>query len=94
MEVYGRGGLVPQPMPAPAARSEGRLGLVGGAWRLERDSLVNADGATLSKVGFADHDWVIATVPGTVLSSYLNVGAIPDPNYGENQSSRWSTRPG
>jgi beta-galactosidase/beta-glucuronidase len=46
---------------------------------------VNADGATLSKVGFADHDWVIATVPGTVLSSYLNVGAIPDPNYGENQ---------
>jgi beta-galactosidase/beta-glucuronidase len=46
---------------------------------------VNASGATLSKVGFEDHDWVIATVPGTVLSSYLNVGAIPDPNYGENQ---------
>ena len=85
VEVYGRGGLVPQPQPAPAARPDGRLDLAGGAWRLERDSLVTADGATLSKVGFADHDWVIATVPGTVLSSYLNVGAIPDPNYGENQ---------
>jgi beta-galactosidase/beta-glucuronidase len=85
MEVYGRGGLAPQPKPAPAARPDGRLDLAGGAWRLQRDSLVNADGATLSKVGFADHDWVIATVPGTVLSSYLNVGAIPDPNYGENQ---------
>ena len=24
-------------------------------------------------------------MPGTVLSSYMNVGAIPDPNYGENQ---------
>jgi hypothetical protein len=85
MEVYGRGGFVAQPKPAPAARPDGRLDLAGGAWRLQRDSLVNADGATLSKVGFQDQDWVIATVPGTVLSSYLNIGAIPDPNYGENQ---------
>ncbi|KAH7832256.1 putative Exo-beta-D-glucosaminidase precursor [Monocercomonoides exilis] len=29
--------------------------------------------------------WVIATVPGTVLVSYLNVGAIPDPNFGDQQ---------
>jgi hypothetical protein len=85
MEVYGRGGLMPQPKPAPPARPDGRLDLAGAAWRLQRDSLVNADGAALSRVGFADHDWVTATVPGTVLSSYLNVGAIPDPNYGENQ---------
>ena len=85
VEVYGRGGLVPQPKPAPPARSDGKLDLAGGAWRLQRDSLVSADGETLSQVGFADHDWVIATVPGTVLSSYLNVGAIPDPNYDENQ---------
>jgi hypothetical protein len=85
VEVYGRGGPIAQPKPAPATRSDGRLDLAGGAWRLERDSNVNADGETLSKVGFADHDWVIATVPGTVLTSYLNVGAIPDPNYGENQ---------
>jgi hypothetical protein len=85
MEVYGRGGFVPQPKPAPPVRPDGRLDLAGGAWRLERDSLVNADGATLSRVGFRDQDWVIATVPGTVLTSYLNIGAIPDPNYGDNQ---------
>jgi beta-galactosidase/beta-glucuronidase len=85
VEVYGRGGLVAQPKPAPTARPDGRLDLAGGAWRLQRDSLVNADGGTLSKVGFQDHDWVIATVPGTVLSSYLNIGAIPDPNFGDNQ---------
>jgi hypothetical protein len=85
MEVYGRGGFVAQPKPAPAARPDGRLDLAGGAWRLQRHSLVNADGATLSKVGFQDQEWVIATVPGTALSSYLNIGAIPDPNYGDNQ---------
>jgi len=85
IEVYGRGGLAPQPKPAPAALPDGRLDLVGGAWRLQRDSLVHADGATISRAGFADQDWIIATVPGTVLTSYLNIGAIPDPNYGENQ---------
>jgi hypothetical protein len=85
IEVYGRGGPVAQPKPAPAARADGRLALAGGAWRLQRASLVNADGETLSKPGFQDNGWVIATVPGTVLSSYLNIGALPDPNYGDNQ---------
>jgi hypothetical protein len=85
MEVYGRGGFVPQPKPAPAGRPDGRLDLAGGAWRLQRASLVSAEGESLSKVGFADGDWIVAAVPGTVLASYLNIGAIPDPNYGENQ---------
>ncbi len=84
-EVYGRGGWVARPKAAPPARADGRLDLAGGRWRLQRDSLVQADGEALSKLGFDDHDWIVATVPGTVLSSYLNVGAIPDPNYGENQ---------
>jgi hypothetical protein len=77
MEVYGRGGPVPKPKPAS--------GLSGGAWRIERDSLVTANGETLSKPGFQDKDWLVATVPATVLSSYWNAGALPDPNYGDNQ---------
>ena len=85
MEVYGHGGPVPQPKPAPAARADGRLDLAGGAWRVERDSLVNANGETLSKPGFHDEHWLIATVPGTILTSYYNAGAVPDPNYGDNQ---------
>ena len=85
MEVYGRGGLVARPKPAPAARPDGRMEIAGGNWRLQRDSMVNADGETLSKAGFDAKGWIIATVPGTVLSSYLNIGAVPDPNYGQNQ---------
>ncbi|HET7840964.1 MAG TPA: discoidin domain-containing protein, partial [Terriglobia bacterium] len=85
MEVYGRGGLAPKPKPAPAPRADGRMDLAGGSWKLQRDSLISAAGESVSKPGFDDSSWVIATVPGTVLASYLNVGAIPDPNFGQNQ---------
>ena len=85
MEVYGRGGPVLQPKPAPAIRANGRLDLSGGQWRIQRDSLVTADGIVLSKPSFHETDWLTATVPGTVLTSYYNAGVLPDPNYGDNQ---------
>jgi hypothetical protein len=84
LEVYGRGGPVPRPKPAPVA-ANGRLHLSAGAWRVQRDSLVSADAKALSRVGFSDKDWLPATVPGTVLSTWLDDGAIADPNYGSNQ---------
>jgi hypothetical protein len=84
LEVYGRGGPVPRPKPAPDAEN-GRLQLSAGAWRLQRDSLVTANGKAISQVGFVDTDWLPATVPGTVLSSYWDDGALPDPNYGNNE---------
>jgi hypothetical protein len=84
LEVYGRGGPVTRPHAAPAADTHGRLELAGGAWRIQRDSLVTADGTALSKPGFSDKGWLVATVPATVLSSYWNAGALPDPNYGDN----------
>jgi hypothetical protein len=89
IEVYGRGGPIARPKLPPAVRAarrlDGRLDLAGGAWRLQRDSLVNGEGRDLSTTGFRDAAWVVATVPGTVLTSYLNVQAIPDPNFGKNQ---------
>jgi hypothetical protein len=85
IEVYGRGGPVARPKPQPAPDASGRIRLAGGAWRLHRDSLVNATGETISQVGFQDQDWVVATVPGTTLSSYFNIGAVPDANFGDNQ---------
>ncbi len=85
MEVYGKGGLVPVPKDAPTLQKNNKLYLSGGKWKLQRESLVNAGGKAISQKGFNDGNWLPATVPATVLVSYLNVGAIPDPNYGDNQ---------
>jgi beta-galactosidase/beta-glucuronidase len=84
LEVYGKGGPVPQAAAAPAPTGS-RMELAGGAWKIQRDSLVKADAAAISRPGFADSSWMVATVPGTALVSYLNDGAIPDPNFGLNQ---------
>jgi Exo-beta-D-glucosaminidase Ig-fold domain/Glycosyl hydrolases family 2/F5/8 type C domain/Glycosyl hydrolases family 2, sugar binding domain len=85
LEVFGTGGPLPHSQPVIAERSGQRLDLARGLWRLQRDSLVTADGEMISKPGFEAKDWLPATVPGTVLSSYLDDGAVPDPNYGNNQ---------
>jgi len=85
LEVFGHGGPVPRPQGAPKGSANQRIELARGAWRIQRDSLVAADGIAISKAGFQADDWLSATVPGTVLSSYLDDGAIPEPNYGRNQ---------
>ena len=85
LEVFGKGGVTVRPHAATVADATGHMPLSGGAWRIERDSLVTADGAALSKPGFDDKSWLVATVPATVVSSYWNAGALPDPNYGANQ---------
>ena len=85
LEVWGRGGFVAQPHPAAEPAPDGSLQLTGGAWRLQRASLVSAAGEQISTPGYAAQDWMIATVPGTVLTSYLNDGAIADPDFGDNQ---------
>ena len=84
LEVFGRGGVTVQPKAAPPA-ANGRLRLSAGGWRLQRDSQALGSGETISQVGFADADWLPATVPGTVLSSYWDDGAVPDPNFSNNQ---------
>lgn len=85
MEVWGRGGPVPRPTAVNQRVVNQRLNLAGGAWTVERASLVDASAAALSRTGYGDDTWVPATVPGTILVSYLNIGALPDPNYGDNQ---------
>jgi hypothetical protein len=85
LEVWGRGGPVAVAAPAVAMNEDGRMLLAGGAWRVERRSQVSGEGAAISRAGFANASWVVATVPGTVLTSFYNAGAIADPNFGENQ---------
>lgn len=75
VQLFGVGGLVPQP----------RKAALGGVWRLARAPQVAATGAVLSRPGYADGAWLPATVPGTILASYYNAGALPDPNFSDNQ---------
>jgi beta-galactosidase/beta-glucuronidase len=85
-EVFGRGGPVAAAQVAAVAPAAGGvLRLSRGHWRLQRASLVPAEGSSISRTGFDDKEWMVATVPGTVLTSYLNDEAIPNPDFGENQ---------
>ena len=84
LEVYGRGGAAAVPKAAPA-RCGARQDLAGGAWKLRRASLVQADGAALSGPSYDDGAWMPATVPGTVLASFVNAGAVADPAFADNQ---------
>jgi hypothetical protein len=85
LDVFGTGGPLPHSQPMASTPPARRFDLGRGSWCLQRDSLVAASGEAISKPGFEAKDWLPATVPGTVLSSYLDDGAIPDPNYGNNQ---------
>ena len=86
MEVYGSNNLDYKLEPMPAPLADGTQYLQGGNWRLQRASEVNTqDGIALSMHGFDDSAWLPAKVPGTILTSFLLAGAIPDPNYGDQQ---------
>jgi hypothetical protein len=87
LEVFGHGGFIVKPQPMPSLSAEGALNLAGGAWKLQRAGYngMQDKGEAIATTGFPDASWIVATVPATVLTSYLNVGAIPDPNFGQNQ---------
>lgn len=68
-EVYGKGGTKAVPKSSPARTGDRQL-LSGGNWTLRRD------GDSLS---------LVATVPGTVLGTYVNIGAVEHPNFADNQ---------
>ncbi len=85
-EVLGPAGL-PSPSPPPfRAREDGALVMSGGSWKLQNAMFVDAAPEAISRPGFADATWLPAVVPGTVLTSYLRHGAIPDPRFGNQQT--------
>jgi beta-galactosidase/beta-glucuronidase len=83
-EVFGKGGITTLPKTTPEI-SDNHMVLAGGNWKIQRASEVTATGEKISQTGFDNTDWVVATVPGTALVSYLNAGALPDPNFANNQ---------
>ncbi|MBR6282667.1 MAG: discoidin domain-containing protein [Muribaculaceae bacterium] len=83
IEVLGTGGVRVQ--PHASGGWQGRQWLLdGGDWRLQRASQVTDDGAQVSSSGFDTTGWFTATVPATVLSSFVNAGALPDMNHDDN----------
>ncbi len=59
-----------------------------GGWKLAEGPEVTASGAEISTVGFdvgsGAGRWMAATVPGTVLTTMIDRGRYPDPDFGLN----------
>ena len=65
--------------------ADGQLSLNLGDWRVCRASGVKAQGAEVASAKFRPGTgWIPATVPGTVLTSFVRYGALEDPNHADN----------
>ncbi|MGA7291477.1 MAG: LamG-like jellyroll fold domain-containing protein [Terriglobales bacterium] len=69
--------------PALQAAGTNRWNLAAG-WMMTPAPKVTGDGATISQAGFHPKDWWPATVPGTALTTMIDRGVYPDPDYGLN----------
>jgi hypothetical protein len=64
-------------------RGENQWVLEGG-WKLTPAPKLSADGSAIAQSGVDTKDWWPATVPGTVLTTMVDRGIYPDPDYGLN----------
>ena len=72
-----------QPQEILPASGDRQWTLAAG-WTMIPAPKINAEGPTISRPGFNAHDWMSATVPGTVLTTMIDRGIYPDPDYGLN----------
>ncbi len=83
LEVLGRGGTTILTPEAPQV--EGRiLSLNGGDWHVRRSTAETYPPELIATPGFPTAAWLPATVPATVLTSFVNAQAVPDPNFDDN----------
>jgi hypothetical protein len=85
--VSGEAATAPSPVDLhlPAKDEEDRISLDGAGWKLQNTLFVHDPGEAISKPDYSTDGWLTAKVPGTVLTSYLLDGAVPDPNFGDQQ---------
>lgn len=57
---------------------------LGANWKLQPAPQVTASPEELSTTGFNSTSWLQATVPGTVLTTMIQRGVYPDPDFGLN----------
>ena len=77
------------PPAAPTLRKDGnREWEIAANWRLLSnvgpEAIPVNDGPKVSSPGFDDSKWMVATVPGTVLTTMIDRGIYPDPDFGLN----------
>ena len=89
MEVYGPNPELEVKAQEPKARpieivKENKYCLRKG-WRLENAAYVVGKGEDISRPGYDDTSWIEATVPGPVLTSYLDNHMLPNPYYADQQ---------
>jgi hypothetical protein len=57
---------------------------IGGGWRLIPAPLVKSEGTEISQARFNSATWYQAVVPGTVLTTLIERGVYPNPEFGLN----------
>ena len=69
--------------PALRERSANQWELAGG-WQMASAPTVKATTAEIAAAGFDTKGWLVATVPGTALTTMIDRGVYPDSDYGLN----------
>ena len=86
-------GNAPLSKPVAAALSAAHASLqasgnehwtIADGWKLSAAPQVTVDATAISEPSFNTGDWLSATVPGTVLTTMVERGVYPDPDYGLN----------
>jgi beta-galactosidase/beta-glucuronidase len=75
------------PALVPASATEGAEAWILKRWSLAEAPKVADAGTALSKPGYDAKAWYAATVPGTVLTTLVDRGVYPDPDYGLNNTA-------
>jgi hypothetical protein len=70
--------------PTAALKEIGKKTWTLGDWKLRPAPEVKEGGEAIAQAGFVSKDWWAATVPGTVLTTMIDRGVYPDPDYGLN----------
>ncbi len=82
---YSEPHVAPEPPAHTTLRKDGDGGWTfEGGWRLTPAPKVSAAAEQIAQPGFHAGEWWAATVPGTVLTTMVDRGVYPDPDYGLN----------
>ena len=75
----------PLPLPAPALQQlSPEIWKIANGWKLQAAPQVSGEASAISVAGYRANGWMDATVPGTVLTTMIDRGVYPDPDYGLN----------